>query len=100
MSGVMSNEGSVLAHSSYPKSEHLKSSEERTIGAGIPFDVQWNAKEYMIRFNDFTINNKTFGGFQEFVRHLHQIGMHYVPIIDPGIDPAEPKGNFISLNIL
>jgi lysosomal alpha-glucosidase len=65
---------------------------KRTLDAEIPFDVQWNAKEYMINFNDFTVDNKTFGGFGDYVRHLHEIGMHYVPIIDPGIDPAQPTG--------
>ena len=67
---------------------------ERTIAAGIPLDVQWNAKEYMIDFNDFTIDNKTFGGFGEWVESLHRRGMHYVPIVDPGIDPGQPKGEF------
>ena len=66
---------------------------DRTIAAGIPFDVQWNAKEYMVSFNDFTIDNKTFGGFGQWVESLHKRGMHYVPIVDPGIDPTQPKGN-------
>ncbi|CAG2169566.1 unnamed protein product [Oppiella nova] len=68
---------------------------ERTISAGIPFDVQWNAKEYMEpTFDDFTIDQKRFGGFADWVRHLHDIGMHYVPIVDPGIDPAQKAGQY------
>jgi len=58
---------------------------KRTIDAGIPFDVQWNANEYIIKFNNFTVDNTTIGKFGNYVRHLHEIGMHYVPIIDPGI---------------
>ena len=69
---------------------------ERTIKAGIPLDVQWNAKEYMISFNDFTLDNETFGGLGEFVRDLHARGMHYMPIMDPGIDPTQPAGELIS----
>jgi lysosomal alpha-glucosidase len=65
---------------------------KRTLDAGIPFDVQWNAKEYMNNSNDFTVDNKTFGGLEDYVKHLHDIGMHYVPIIDPGIDPVQPTG--------
>ncbi|XP_054162207.1 lysosomal alpha-glucosidase-like [Oppia nitens] len=66
----------------------------RTIAAGIPFDVQWNAKEYMVSFNDFTLDELRFGGFGQWIEHLHDIGMHYVPIIDPGIDPKQPKGTY------
>ncbi|CAG2107192.1 unnamed protein product, partial [Medioppia subpectinata] len=68
---------------------------ERTIAAGIPFDTQWNAKEYMeTTFDDFTVDQKRYKGFGDWVRHLHDIGMHYVPIIDPGIDPVNKAGTY------
>ncbi|XP_054162742.1 lysosomal alpha-glucosidase-like [Oppia nitens] len=66
----------------------------RTIAAGIPFDVQWNAKEYMVQFNDFTLDEDRYGGFGQWIEHLHDIGMHYVPIIDPGIDPKQLAGTY------
>src|SRR5205807_373950 len=34
--------------------------------------------------------NKPFAKLGEFVKHLHDIGMHYVPIIDPGIGVEKP----------
>jgi lysosomal alpha-glucosidase len=64
---------------------------QRTIDAGIPMDNEWSCIDYMVDFNDFTINDK-FKGLGDYVRHLHDIGMHYVPIVDPGIDPSQPTG--------
>ncbi|XP_034250014.1 lysosomal alpha-glucosidase-like [Thrips palmi] len=65
----------------------------RTRAAGIPFDVQWNDLDYMDNNNDFTISPK-FSKLSEFVEMLHSIGMHYIPLIDPGVSAGEKKGAY------
>lgn len=62
---------------------------KRTRDAGIPFDVQWNDIDYMDTSKDFTYDSNKFAGLPEFVDELHSVGMHYVPIMDPGISNAE-----------
>lgn len=57
-------------------------------------DVQWNDLDYMDRNNDFTRNKKEFAKLPEFIENLHSMGMHYVPILDPGISAAEPRGTY------
>uniref|UniRef100_A0A0P5XVY9 Lysosomal alpha-glucosidase protein n=1 Tax=Daphnia magna TaxID=35525 RepID=A0A0P5XVY9_9CRUS len=62
---------------------------ERTRAAGIPFDVQWNDLDYMDTAKDFTYDRNKFSGLPDFVHEVHAVGMHYVPLIDPGISNAE-----------
>jgi len=62
---------------------------QRTRRAGIPFDVQWNDLDYMDTNKDFTYDPTSFAGLPDFVQHLHSVGMHYIPLIDPGISNAE-----------
>lgn len=66
----------------------------RTRSAGIPFDTQWNDLDYMESRNDFTYDKAKFKELPSFVQHLHKIGMHYVPIIDPGISGSELPGSY------
>ncbi|XP_043284600.1 lysosomal alpha-glucosidase-like isoform X2 [Venturia canescens] len=66
----------------------------RTRAAGIPFDTQWNDLDYMKENNDFTYNTDKFGKLPEFVEHLHEIGMHYVPLIDAAISGSEANGSY------
>lgn len=63
---------------------------QRTRDAGIPFDVQWNDIDYMEENKDFTYDLIHFRELPEFVQQLHEVGMHYVPIVDPGISASEP----------
>jgi len=67
---------------------------KRTRDAGIPFDVQWNDLDYMDSAKDFTYDKEKFSGLPEFVKELHSVGMHYVPIIDPGISNAEERSKY------
>ncbi|ROT66396.1 putative lysosomal alpha-glucosidase-like [Penaeus vannamei] len=67
---------------------------QRTRKAGIPFDVQWNDIDYMKHNNDFTYDQTNYDGLPDFVEDLHREGMHYVPIIDPGISAAEPQHTY------
>ncbi|XP_035210738.1 lysosomal alpha-glucosidase-like isoform X2 [Stegodyphus dumicola] len=67
---------------------------QRTIDAGIPLDVQWNDIDYMDRYKDFTYDKEAFKGLPEFVNDLHDKGMHYVIMTDPGISNSEKPGTY------
>uniref|UniRef100_A0A1B6D5E9 P-type domain-containing protein n=1 Tax=Clastoptera arizonana TaxID=38151 RepID=A0A1B6D5E9_9HEMI len=67
----------------------------RTVEAGIPLDTQWNDLDYMAGNKDFTYNKTSFNGLPEFVDHLHKSGMHYIPLIDPGISGSELPGTYL-----
>ncbi|XP_013172172.1 PREDICTED: uncharacterized protein LOC106121193 [Papilio xuthus] len=62
--------------------------------AGIPLDVQWNDLDYMKNGNDFTYDDVKFKGLPEFVKELHDAGMHYMVLIDPGVSAAENPGTY------
>jgi len=55
-------------------------------------DVQWNDIDYMIGQNDFTVDPDRFGGLAELIQDIHNVGMRWVPIIDPGISGSEKPG--------
>jgi len=44
--------------------------------------------------NDFTYDDKQFAGLPQFVDHLHQVGMKYISMFDPGISSGEKKGSY------
>eukprot|EP00095_Tigriopus_kingsejongensis_P008887 snap_masked-scaffold566_size135349-processed-gene-0.4 protein:Tk08887 transcript:snap_masked-scaffold566_size135349-processed-gene-0.4-mRNA-1 annotation:"lysosomal alpha-glucosidase" len=67
---------------------------DQTLAAQIPIDTQWNDLDYMKDRNDFTLDDVNFKELPSFVDHLHEIGMHYVTIIDPGVSGSEPKGSY------
>lgn len=81
--------GFHLCRYNYGSLENLKRVWERTRASGIPYDVQWTDIDYMDRYNDFTYDKKAFAGLPEFVNHLHNINMHYVPIFDPGLSQED-----------
>lgn len=64
---------------------------QRTRAANIPFDVQWNDIDYMDRHRDFTYDPKNFKELPQLVKDIHTAGMHYIPIIDPGLDIPDNK---------
>lgn len=55
--------------------------------AGIPLETQWMDIDYMQDYRDFTWDSKNFPASEvkQFVDSLHSQGMHFVPIVDPGI---------------
>ncbi|XP_046829832.1 lysosomal alpha-glucosidase-like [Vespa crabro] len=86
--------GFHLCRFGYGSLEKTKEVWNRTIQAGIPFDTQWNDLDYMDKNNDFTYNNKTFKDLPRFVEQLHNLGMHYIPLIDAGIGVSEKSGSY------
>lgn len=44
--------------------------------------------------NDFTYNKEKFKELPEFVKELHSKGMHYIPLIDPGVSASEQSGSY------
>lgn len=48
----------------------------------------------MDRRNDFTYDRVLFKGLPQFVKELHKRGMHYIPLIDPGVSGSEKPGTY------
>lgn len=48
----------------------------------------------MLNSNDFTYDKDNFKGLPDFVKELHSRGMHYIPLIDPGISGSEKPGTY------
>lgn len=48
----------------------------------------------MEKNNDFSVNTKTFANLSDFVNEIHQAGMHFIPILDPGVSACEPPGSY------
>lgn len=84
--------GFHLSRYGYYNIETMKATWNRTIAANIPFDVQWNDIDVMSDHNDFTYDHENFTGLPEFVDHLHDVGMKWVPIQDPGVSNKENEG--------
>ncbi|GBP33029.1 Lysosomal alpha-glucosidase [Eumeta japonica] len=57
-------------------------------------DVQWNDLDYMNNSNDFTYDHVKYADLPHFVDKLHEAGMHYIPLIDPGVSASEPRGQY------
>lgn len=86
--------GFHLCRYGYKTLNRTKQIWQQTRQAKIPFDTQWNDIDYMNKNNDFTYDRVNYAGLPEFVDELHSVGMHYVPIIDPGISNAETPGTY------
>ncbi|XP_063235719.1 lysosomal alpha-glucosidase-like [Bacillus rossius redtenbacheri] len=86
--------GFHLCRYGYKTLTETKAAMSRTQQAGIPLDTMWNDLDYMKDQNDFTYDTSTFAGLPEFVDQLHTDGMHYIPLIDPGISASEASGTY------
>ncbi|XP_046659811.1 lysosomal alpha-glucosidase-like [Homalodisca vitripennis] len=87
--------GFHLSRSGYKTLNETKKVWLRTRDAKIPFDTQWNDRDYMKNNNDFTYDNESFNGLPDFVDMLHKEGMHYMVKIDPGIGTGELPGTYL-----
>ncbi|XP_075224728.1 lysosomal alpha-glucosidase-like [Lycorma delicatula] len=86
--------GFHLCRWGYNSLENTKTIMEKNLAAGIPLDVQWNDIDYMEDRKDLLYDKKNFAGLSKFVDDLHEQGMHYVVIIDPGISNVEAPGTY------
>uniref|UniRef100_A0A1B6EMJ2 P-type domain-containing protein n=2 Tax=Cuerna arida TaxID=1464854 RepID=A0A1B6EMJ2_9HEMI len=87
--------GFHLSRSGYNTLNETKKVWLRTRDAQIPFDTQWNDRDYMKNNNDFTYDKESFHGLPDFVDMLHKEGMHYMVKIDPGISAGELPGTYL-----
>jgi lysosomal alpha-glucosidase len=85
--------GFHLCRWGYGSLNETRATYQRMRDAKIPFDVQWNDIDYMDSFNDFTYDPVAFDGLPEFVDELHSNDMHYIPILDPGLDGTYLNGD-------
>lgn len=86
--------GFQLCRWGYGSLDETRTVMQRTLDAGIPLDVQWNDLDYMEHNNDFTYDKDKFADLPKFVQELHDKGMHYVPLVDPGVSGSEPAGTY------
>ncbi|XP_057662919.1 lysosomal alpha-glucosidase-like [Diorhabda carinulata] len=86
--------GFHLCRFGYKTLNETKKVMQRNIDAGIPLDTQWNDLDYMNVSNDFTYDHNNFKELPSFVNELHLKGMHYIPLIDPGISASETPGSY------
>lgn len=86
--------GFHLCRFGYKSLNDTKMVMQRNINAGIPLDTQWNDLDYMNNSNDFTYDKLNFKELPEFIKNLHEKGMHYIPLIDPGISASEKPGSY------
>ncbi len=51
----------------------------------IPLDAIYLDIDYMEQYKDFTVNEKTFGDLEGFVKEMKEDGIRLIPIIDAGV---------------
>ncbi|XP_038163651.1 lysosomal alpha-glucosidase [Cyprinodon tularosa] len=67
---------------------------ERMHSANLPMDVQWNDLDYADKRRVFTFDPVRFGDLPEMVQEIHEKGMKYILILDPGISSSSPPGTY------
>ncbi|XP_050301021.1 lysosomal alpha-glucosidase-like [Anthonomus grandis grandis] len=86
--------GYHLCRFGYKSLNQTKEIMENNLKAGIFLDTQWNDLDYMNNSNDFTYDKENYDGLPRFVNELHERGMHYVPLVDPGVSAGEKLGSY------
>ncbi|KAF8386223.1 hypothetical protein PRIPAC_75365 [Pristionchus pacificus] len=77
--------GFQLCRYGYKSLDDMKSRVDAVRGYKIPFDVAYSDIDYMDRSKDFTIG-ANWAGFGDYVKQLHDWGMHNILIFDPSIE--------------
>ena len=85
--------GFHLSRFGYDSLNETRATYQRMRDAQIPYDTQWHDIDAMDTFNDFTYDPINFHGLPDFVQELHNNGMQYVPIVDPGLDGIYLNGS-------
>ena len=70
---------------SYLTADEVREVADKYQEAGIPIDMIYLDIDYMERYKDFTIDEKAFPDFENFVCEMKNRGIHLVPIIDAGV---------------
>ncbi|KAJ8251633.1 hypothetical protein GJAV_G00223460 [Gymnothorax javanicus] len=86
--------GFHLCRWGYPTTNATRAVVQRMRDANFPQDVQWNDLDYADKGRVFTFDPLRFGDLPEMVKELHQAGMKYVLILDPGISSSSPPGSY------
>ncbi len=74
---------------SYMSADEVREVADKYDEAGIPLDMIYLDIDYMERYKDFTVDDKSFPDFSEFVQEMKNRGIHLVPIIDAGVKIEE-----------
>lgn len=70
---------------SYPDAETVDRVIDSYDKAEIPLDCVYLDIDYMDSYKDFTVDDKKFPDFADYVRKKHEQGIHLIPIIDAGV---------------
>ncbi|MBR1670509.1 MAG: alpha-glucosidase [Butyrivibrio sp.] len=74
---------------SYLTADEVRSVADGYDRAGIPLDMIYLDIDYMEKYKDFTVDEKAFPNFPEFVKEMKERGIRLVPIIDAGVKIEE-----------
>lgn len=74
---------------SYMTADEVREVADKYQEAGIPLDMIYLDIDYMERYKDFTVDEKSFPEFPKFVEEMRARGIHLVPIIDAGVKVEE-----------
>ncbi|XP_038050832.1 sucrase-isomaltase, intestinal-like [Patiria miniata] len=79
--------GFQLSRWGYNSIDRVKEVVKQMTDAQMPLDVMYGDIDYMDRSMDFTVNESSYGmqNLADFVDDLHDNGMKYIIILDPGI---------------
>lgn len=70
---------------SYPDAKTVDSVIDGYDKAGIPLDCVYLDIDYMDNYKDFTVDDKKFPDFADYVSKKREQGIHLIPIIDAGV---------------
>lgn len=70
---------------SYPDAKTVDSVIDGYDKAGIPLDCVYLDIDYMDSYKDFTVDDKKFPDFSDYVSKKREQGIHLIPIIDAGV---------------
>jgi alpha-glucosidase len=74
---------------SYPDAQAVREVGDKFKENNIPCDAIYLDIDYMERFKDFTVDNKAFPQFKNFVKEMKDKGFRLIPIIDAGVKIEE-----------
>lgn len=74
---------------SYPDAKTVDSVIDGYDKAGIPLDCVYLDIDYMDSYKDFTVDDKKFPDFADYVSKKREQGIHLIPIIDAGVKKEE-----------